>query len=150
MPRCPHPSKTRYRDRLAALSALAKIRARGTVRSFDLRGAYECTCGSWHLTHHALPSWGAALPKEQKPTVDERRGPTPRTGTQFHVVATRDDDGWLVTCVEEPDAILRVSILDQVREIAGVIAWLAGKAESDVRLKIDVADINDTSMARRR
>lgn len=55
MTECPTPTKTSFRDRIAAELAVAKI---GTHRK-PLMGrdspcrAYRCPCGKWHLTTKA-------------------------------------------------------------------------------------------------
>jgi hypothetical protein len=132
MPKCPCPTKTRYRDRLGALSELARIRTGDSVRGFDVRGAYECVCGSWHLTHKKLPGGGVALRRQQL------RGAPSTTGHRFHVLASYGNQEWTLRCVEEPEALLRVRRLEEAREIAGVIGWLAGIPESEVRLKVSI------------
>lgn len=45
------PDKVRYRDRIAALMALGKVRRKDATRETVERRAYHCPhCRGWHLT----------------------------------------------------------------------------------------------------
>lgn len=59
MSRC---RKFRYRDRIAALLALAKVRSQDKPHRAKLEArAYRCPqCYGWHLT--AKPEWRATVP----------------------------------------------------------------------------------------
>lgn len=50
MTECRHGQKVRYRDRIAALSALSRTQSKTTARRNECR-AYRCSkCGGWYLT----------------------------------------------------------------------------------------------------
>lgn len=48
---CPTATKTPFRDRIAAESAIARIRAEDNPLRVKLPcRAYRCECGAWHMT----------------------------------------------------------------------------------------------------
>jgi hypothetical protein len=129
---CPTPNKQRYRNRAKAQFVLAMIRRRTATRETQPRGVYECACGAWHLTHKAGMGPGVRL--REKPILL----PDPEPGDRYRIVATKTPDGWMLRCQELPDAVLEVQELQEAREIAAVIAWIAGIPETLVRLRVEV------------